>query len=119
MPINVDGHALYVLSSPSNDKCYVYDDKLSGGRGNGLLDSAKADIRDGGNCYVNWAWGKHLVGDISNGIIYEMQAIITKTVTIDKIGMDFGHVSHGTNRYKESVRIIGRFKRIGNNSIKE
>mgnify|MGYP007031185196 FL=1 len=115
MPISVDGHALYIISSPSNDKCYVYDDKLSRWQGEwASWDTAKADYsRWRGNCYVNIrAWGKHLVGDISNGIIYEMSSDYYKDGD-DPIRLEWtsGHVSHGTNRVKQSNRIICRFKR--------
>lgn len=115
MTLGVDGNSFYVLSFPTNDKTYVYDDKLGRWQGEwASWDSVKADYtRWRGNCYVDIrAWGKHLIGDISNGIIYEVRSDYYKDGD-DPIRLEWtsGHVSHGTNRVKQSNRIIGRFKR--------
>ena len=115
MSLGIDGNAWQAISFPSNDKTYVYDHKLGRWQGEwASWDSAKGDYtRWRGNCYTYIpSWGKHLIGDISNGTIYEIRSDYYKDGN-DPIRFQWtsGHVSHGTQRTKASNRLMITLKR--------
>lgn len=62
-----EGHSFYVLTFPSDKKTWVYDAATQRWheRGNYTAGRIRA------NCYA-YCYGRHLVGDFENGIIYEM-----------------------------------------------
>lgn len=67
-----DGHYFYVLNFPTADTTWVYD--ITTGlwherayNNNGRLERHRADVHI-------YAYGKHLVGDYTNGNIYEMSS---------------------------------------------
>jgi len=67
------GHAFYVITFPTADATYVYDDTSQMWHERSYYKgSAYAVGRHIGNCYA-WFAGKHLIGDYrANGKIYEM-----------------------------------------------
>jgi len=62
-----EGHSFYQLTFPSAKKTWVYDSASNRWHERGSITAG----RHRANCYV-YAFGRHLVGDYDNGIIYEM-----------------------------------------------
>jgi hypothetical protein len=66
MGITIEGNAFYVLTFPDADKTWCYN------AATGFWNELKSySGRWRGNCYVDLN-GKHIVGDVSNGKLYEL-----------------------------------------------
>ena len=66
-----DGHSFYVLNFPSGNKTWVYDAATNLWHERAYMNPDGSLGRGRPNVHV-YAFGKHLVGDYANGIIYEM-----------------------------------------------
>ncbi len=121
--IAVDGNMLYVFSFPTDGKTYVFDSRLNRFQGEwASWDTARADYsRWRGNCYTYIPqWGKHLVGDINNGTIYEIRNDYYKDGDNPiRLQWTSGHVSHGTNQYKQSNRLMITLKRGSDTALSQ
>jgi hypothetical protein len=70
-----NGHVFYVLTFPSGDQTWVFDDSISipelAWHQRGWMDANGILHRDRSNCAC-FGYGKNLVGDWENGTIYEL-----------------------------------------------
>lgn len=66
-----EGHNFYCLTFPTGDATWVYDTTVGGWHQRAWMDSGGLLHRHRGNCYATFN-GAHLIGDWSNGIIYQM-----------------------------------------------
>jgi hypothetical protein len=70
----MDGHTFYVLNFPTADKTWVYDATTEGWSEFLEWDSATATWeRHRSNCAL-YAYGRQIIGDISNGKLYELNS---------------------------------------------
>ena len=65
------GHAFYVLTFPAGGKTFVYDASVQDPGKAWHVRETYGKGRDRGNCHV-FAFGRHLVGDFEDGIIWEL-----------------------------------------------
>lgn len=74
-----EGHEFYVLTFPTANATWVYDASTKVWHQRAHVISDSFPNRERYNCHVH-AFGKHLVGDYQNGVIYELD---TSVGTID------------------------------------
>lgn len=67
----IEGHAFYVLTFPSEDKTYCADISEDQWHRRASIDSNGVEHRHRSNCYA-FAYGYNLVGDYQNGNLYDM-----------------------------------------------
>lgn len=67
----IEGHAFYVLTYPSEDKTYCADISEDQWHRRSSIDSNGVEHRHRSNCYA-FAYGYNLVGDYQNGNLYDM-----------------------------------------------
>lgn len=86
-----DNHVFYVLHFPSGDQTWVYDesvgDPMRAWHQEGWTDSNGVLHRHRANCHA-FINGVHLVGDWTNGAIYEMD-LDSYTDTVDDVKLPF------------------------------
>ena len=112
--LQVDGRGFYVLTFPTEDRTFVYDFQKDGWAEWAYWHTPTAAYQRYRGAYALYVpeWGKHLVGDRSNGKIYT-----TTASDFDDDGdtlrllLKSGHVNHGSNRRKRTNRLILKFKR--------
>ena len=94
-----DGHKFYVLSFPSEDKTWVYD--LSNGLWHERMTFSQGkEHMWRANCYEEFA-GKKLVGDNSNGKIYELDP-----TTYTEDGNAIRGIAEGITQWADDQRFI-------------
>jgi hypothetical protein len=71
-----EGHAFYVMSFPTGDQTWVFDLTTEWWHQRATQDTSGVLHMDRPNCYVNWS-GMHVVGDASNGNIYQSSVLLT------------------------------------------
>ena len=112
--LQVGGRGFYILSFPTENETRVYDYQS-----NGWCEWAywnpvnSAYDRYRGSCilYVP-QWGKHLVGDKSNGKIYTTDpSYYDDDGEIIRFLLRTGHVNHNADVRKRTNRMIFKFKR--------
>lgn len=71
-----EGHAFYVISFPTGDQTWAFDLTTEWWHQRATQDSNGVLHADAPNCYCNWD-GLHVVGDKSNGKIYQSSVLFT------------------------------------------
>ncbi|GAG38816.1 unnamed protein product, partial [marine sediment metagenome] len=118
--ITIGGRTFYVLSFKKEDKTLVYDYENKGWTEWGEWDASLGDHRRfKGNSYTYAsAWRKHLVGDKSNGKIYELDSEIYQD---DGEPIRFfrrsQHINHGTDQRKRSREILIKVKTVVSDGV--
>lgn len=114
MFIDIGTRAFYVINFPTDDKTYAYD--LSTGKWAewgtwSITTGAYTEFPCNEYCYSK-TWNLHLLGDVSTGKIYKMDAaayqdngVVVRTL------LRTGHVTHGTGNKKRSSGLRFRVKR--------
>ena len=117
----VGGRTFLVMTFPTDNKTFVYDYATKQYVGQwAYYDSASGNYnRWRGNCYLYVPqWNKHLVGDVSNGIIYEMtDTEYTDGGDIIRTSQRTPYINHGTSNLKRCDRLAIKAKR-GQNDFK-
>ena len=70
-----EGHEFYVLTFPTAERTWVYDASVKVWHQRAHVIDGEFPHRERYNCHVH-AFGKHLVGDYQNGIIYELKTSV-------------------------------------------
>lgn len=113
--VQAGGRTYYVLTSPIDEKTYVFDYTRGQWDGQwGWWDEGVGQWkRWRGNCslFVS-SWNMHLVGDCANGKIYKMTDLVNTEDGhfVRRIPVKTGHVSHGTYNWKASNMIRLKLK---------
>lgn len=111
----VGGRTFLIMTFPTDNKTFVYDYAIKQYIGQwAYYDSTEGKYsRWRGNCYLYVPqWNKHLVGDISNGIIYEMSdKVFTDGGDIIRTSQRTPYINHGTGNLKRCDRLAIKTKR--------
>jgi hypothetical protein len=70
-----EGHEFYVLNFPTEGRVWAYDARTQQWHQRGHTINKVFPSRERYNCHV-YAYGKHLLGDFSNGKLYELDASV-------------------------------------------
>ena len=99
-----DGHKIYCMNSPSQDKTWEYDITTELWHEKQSVNNQGQDGRWRANCHAYFA-GKNLIGDFETGIIYELDTdVYTENGTVIKREIV------GTTMFKNFARInINKF----------
>jgi len=83
-----DGHVFYVLTFPTGDETWVFDEATGEWHQRGWTDSNGVVHRDRSNCYA-YLYGLNVVGDWENGTIYALDP----SVYVDTVDGTVGPIS--------------------------
>jgi len=70
-----EGHEFYVITFPSAKRTWAYDASTQYWHERGHTITGEFPNRERYNCHV-FAFGKHLFGDLNNGVIYELDSTV-------------------------------------------
>lgn len=121
--VEAEGWPIYVLSFPTAQRTFAYNfgkgDWSEWGYWN--LSTATYDqYRGNVGCYAT-AWGKHLVGDHTNGKVYlASRSVYTDAGNPIRTLRRLGHFDHGSLAFKRSSMLKIRAKRgLANGSVSD
>ena len=112
--IRVDGLGFYIISFPSDNKTFVYDYQLNAWYRWGKWNSGTNgyDRFIGNVATYDTRNKRHLVGDVSNGIVYDMKASVYQDNGNEiRSHIRSAYIDHGTLNGKRSKMLQFRLKR--------
>ena len=111
----IDGRSFYIISFPQDKRTFAYDFISKAWYEWSYWDESSASYGIfRANCYTySHAWNKHLIGDISNGKIYEMDSDhYTDDGSVINAEIITGHVNYGSDAIlKRPKSVVARIKR--------
>lgn len=113
--ISIDGRDFYLISFPQEKRTFVYDHIVNAWYEWSYWDESTSSygIFRANNFAFAPKWDKNLIGDISNGKIYEMDSdYYTDDGAVINAEIITGHINYGSDAVlKKPRRVIARIKR--------